>query len=84
MELSPSLISLTVSVDVKHYVLLLLCVLTRWDFNFCVRSSPLRFCVRSSPARESSTEIETVYISVESTWEDGGHDVIALCRAFSL
>ena len=41
MEFSPSLISHQASVDVKQY-LLLLCVLTRWDFNFCIRSSPLR------------------------------------------
>ena len=31
-----------------------LCVLTRWDFNFCVRSSPLRGC-------------DTTYMSYETT-----------------
>ena len=36
-----------------------LCVLTRWDFNFCVRSSPLR-----GRERERERERERAYVSV--------------------
>ena len=33
-----------------------LCVLTRWDFNFCVRSSPLRVEERDQQAEKDKTE----------------------------
>ena len=32
-----------------------LCVLTRWDFNFCVRSSPLRRSDRDGSAADDTT-----------------------------
>ena len=44
MELSPSLISLTVSVDVKHYVLLLLVYKARGRVVFESKGNALQGC----------------------------------------
>ena len=42
-----------------------LCVLTRWDFNFCIRSSPLR-------VKERGAVEEKVEEGIERGWQDGG------------
>ena len=43
-----------------------LCVLTRWDFNFCVRSSPLRGRVRVHLSRASGLAVSDRLSAIES------------------
>ena len=39
-----------------------LCVLTRWDFNFCIRSSPLRVRCHNGFKKSASSVSETARI----------------------